>query len=337
MATSESKNSRTEAILKVKKLSVRFPRDDGGVSWVVRDASLDIMPSEIFGITGESGSGKTMFVLTIMGLLPENARVEGSIFFGKTDLLSISDQELREIRGNRISMIFQDPTAAFNPTLKVGYQVAEPYIIHKGEKARQAIKHSAELLRHVRISDPSRRILQRPFELSGGMLQRAMIASAVSLRPDILIADEPTTGLDVTIQAGVLQLFKEMRRELRAAILLITHDLAVVAETCDRVAVMYAGEIVEIGKVSEVIGDPKHPYTHSLLRCTPDVDRPPGNLEKIPGTLPGPEDQRPVCRFFERCPFGKEKCEETITGHPDLVEIGYGRRVRCWLASKGIL
>lgn len=319
----------TEPLLRIAGLSVRFPYRDGRVSWVVRDIDLEIMPGEIFGLTGESGSGKTMLGQAVMGLLPKGAVAEGSVRFKERDLLKLSEGELRRLRGDRLGMVFQDPMTAFNQTLRVGYQVAEPFMIHRQESEARARRRSPQLLAQVHVADPETRANQYPFELSGGMLQRALIASAIALRPEILIADEPTTGLDVTIQAGVLALFKQMRDELGAAILLITHDLGVVAETCDRVAVMYAGEVVETGPVEEVVNFPRHPYTQALIRATPEVTQAQGDLEPIPGSLPSPEDLRVRCRFIDRCPQAISICEN----HPKLERIGERSQVRCWVAT----
>lgn len=305
---------------------VEVELEDG--SLVVRGVSLALGEGEAIGVVGESGSGKTMLALSLIGLLPEGSHARGRAVFGDDDLFSLSSEAIRRLRGDRIAMIFQDPLRAFNPTMKLGRQVTESYVVHRGVSARRAVAYAPRMLRDVGVSDPMLRAKQRPYEMSGGMLQRAMIASAVALEPDLLIADEPTTGLDVTIQAGILQEITRLRLETGMGVVLISHDLAVIAGHCDHVAVMYAGELVEIGPARDVLNEPKHPYTKALLAATPDPWRK-ADWKPIAGLMPSPKDERIGCSFIPRCQYAEAGCEdEQLLATLDV------SRVRCWKAER---
>lgn len=294
--------------------------------------SLTLRPGEILGLVGESGCGKSATAHSILRLIPQppGKIVGGEIRYRGRDLLRLSEAEMRKVRGNHISMIFQEPMTALNPVFTVGNQIGEVFRVHRGLNRREALSASVEMLKKVRMPEPEKRASEYPHQLSGGMRQRVMIAMALACEPDILIADEPTTALDVTVQAQILELIDKLRRERECSVLLITHDLGVVAEVCHRVAVMYAGEIVEEGSVNEIFEDPRHPYTQGLIRCVPRVDRPnEGELAVIPGMVPNPAVLIPHCRFAARCEFRLKECEEY---HPDLAPVGDSEgSVRCFL------
>ena len=315
-----------EPILQVKNLRTYFYTEDGVVK-AVDGVSFELYEGETLGIVGESGSGKSVTSLTIMRLLDEKARIEGGqILFKGKDLLKISEEEMRKIRGNDIAMIFQEPMVALNPVYTIGDQIMEAIILHQKVKESMAKKIAIDLLRKVGIPEPEKRVDQYPHQLSGGMRQRAMIAMALSCRPQILIADEPTTALDVTIQAQILELMKELQSEYGMALIMITHDMGVIAETADRVAVMYAGRVVEYGTVNEIFKDPKHPYTYALLSSIPRLDVENQELKSIPGTVPDPLDFPPGCRFHPRCEFAREECK---TIEPELIEVSPGHFTAC--------
>lgn len=259
----------TEPLLRVSGLTLRLPSGKRDVHSILRGISLDIADGEAVGIVGESGSGKSMFARCVLGLLPDPATVAGSISFQGNELIGASERSLRRIRGSRIGYIPQDPVAAFNPTLTVGRQIAEPLEFHPVIDGSRGSPTPQEMLRSVLISDPDRRAQQHPHQMSGGMLQRALIASAVSLRPSLLVADEPTTGLDVTTQAGVMKLLRTIRAETDMALLFISHDLALVSNVCTRIMVLYRGEVVELGPAGDIVGSPRHEYTRSLVAATP--------------------------------------------------------------------
>jgi oligopeptide/dipeptide ABC transporter ATP-binding protein len=313
----------SESILNVRNLSVSF-RSDHNPLRVVSDISFDIGRAEVFGLVGESGSGKSMTALSILRILPGNAFTEGSIMFHEKNLLSLHEDEMRSIRGKDISIIFQEPMTSLNPVLTVGYQIAEALLAHFTISKKDAINKAVELLRAVKISSPEMRIKDYPHQLSGGMRQRVMIAIAIACNPQLLIADEPTTALDVTIQAQILDLLQGLRRERGMAILLITHDLSIISEQADRVAVMYAGRIMELSSVEELFRTTLHPYTIGLLQSLPDKRGVP--LKPISGFVPSPDLYPQGCKFSDRCPRVIDACR---IAEPELVEVAKGHYVRC--------
>jgi oligopeptide/dipeptide ABC transporter ATP-binding protein len=299
-------------VLDVRELAVEFASGEGPVG-VVEDVSLSLQAGETLGMVGESGCGKSVTALAIMGLLPAaSARVRaGSIRFDGVDIHHSTEARLRSLRGNGMAMIFQDPTTALNPVRSVGRQIGDVLArrtgVHRPSRRRRAI----ELLERVGIGSPSRRVDAYPHQLSGGMRQRVMIAMALACRPKLLIADEPTTALDVTTQAQVLEQIRELQHEIGTAVLLVTHDLGVVAESCQRAAVMYCGRIVETAPVAGLFSTPHHRYTEGLLAAAPRVRaQPPERLPVIPGTVPSPRDRRPGCRFAPRCAHASERCRQ---------------------------
>jgi len=307
------------AVLEVECLSVEFRLRDRVVK-AVNGISYTVGRGETLAILGESGSGKTVGVRAIMGLLPSPPAVVtgNAIRFDGRDLLTLNRNERRRICGNRVSMVFQDALAALNPVFTIGYQLAELYRVHRGFSRRRAREASAGLLERVGIASAHDRLDDYPHQFSGGMRQRVMIAMAVALEPDVLIADEPTTALDVTVQAQIIELLDSLKAEKNMGLILITHDLGVVAESSDRVAVMYAGRIVETGRVSEVFGRPAHPYTEGLLRSMPPSGGK-GKLSPIPGAPPSLSAIPPGCPFRPRCPYAEPICE---TDRPELVLVG---------------
>jgi peptide/nickel transport system ATP-binding protein len=314
-------------LLEVTDLRVVFdmPR---GAACAVDGVDLSLMPGQTLCVVGESGCGKSVTALSIMGLVPSPpGRVSGRIRFEGRDLLGLSRRELADLRGDRLAMIFQEPMTSLNPAFTVGTQLAEVLQRHRGMDAARAREAAIEMLRRVRIPAPERRIDEHPHRMSGGMRQRVMIAMALLCEPALLIADEPTTALDVTIQAQVLQLMRRLREETGTAILLITHDLGVVAEMADRVAVMYAGQVVEQAPVAALFAMPQHPYTVGLLGAIPSVDAPRARLAAIDGMVPALTAAMPAgCRFAARCPFADGACHEQA---PPLVEVAPGHRSRC--------
>jgi peptide/nickel transport system ATP-binding protein len=323
--------------LRTPLLSVRDLRTwfftDAGTSRAVDGVSFDIEEGEAVGIVGESGCGKTITSLSVMGLVPAppGRIMEGSsIRFREEELVGLPERRLRKIRGNSIAMIFQEPMSSLNPVYSAGSQIEETLRLHRGLSNKEARRVGIELLREVGIPEPERRFDEYPHQLSGGMRQRVMIAMALSCEPGLLIADEPTTALDVTIQAQILALLAELRRRRRMALLLITHDLGVVAEVCDRVIVMYAGEIVESGPVKEIFLRPRHPYTRGLLESLPAARNPGEALRPIPGTVPTPTAWPSGCRFRERCPHAWERCASEM---PPLFPVAdsVSGASRCWL------
>jgi oligopeptide/dipeptide ABC transporter ATP-binding protein len=319
-------------LLEVKGLRTSFYTRDGVVR-AVDGIDFHVDRGEIMGLVGESGCGKSVTSLSIMRLVSSPGRIEaGEILFDGQDLLKISNDQIRRIRGERISMIFQQPTSSLNPVWNVGSQIEEVLRIHRGMKGRAAHARALELLKMVGIPDPSRRLSAFPHEMSGGMAQRIMIAMALACEPELLIADEPTTALDVTIQAQILDLMRNLRDETGTAIILITHDLGVVAEMCDRVAVMYAGEIVEQTDVVSLFRDPLHPYTRGLIGSIPVVGDLREELAVIPGNVPNLIDLPAGCRFAPRCLTRiEENIENAFEDHPDLLPVSPGHDVRCWV------
>jgi len=319
-------------LLEVKGLRTSFYTRDGVVR-AVDGIDFHVDRGEIMGLVGESGCGKSVTSLSIMRLIAKPGRIEGGeVLFDGRDLLKISDNEMRKVRGEQISMIFQQPTSALNPVWDVGRQIGEVLELHRNMKRRAARARALELLRMVGIPDPERRLKAHPHEMSGGMAQRVMIAMALACEPDLLIADEPTTALDVTIQAQILDLIRNLRDETGTAVILITHDLGVVAETCDRVAVMYAGEIVEQTDVVSLFRDPSHPYTRGLIGSIPVVGVVRDELSVIPGSVPNLIDLPKGCRFAPRCAARVAENVELATDvHPALLPVRADHDVRCWL------
>lgn len=319
-------------LLEVTDLRTWFDTDQG-TARAVDGVSFDVRAGETVGIVGESGCGKTVTSLSVLGLLPvPPARVlEGSsIRFAGEELVGASVRRLRALRGNEISMIFQEPMSSLNPVYTVGDQICEALRLHREMGRKEARREAVRLLDEVGIAGAERRVDEYPHQLSGGMRQRVMIAMALSCAPKLLIADEPTTALDVTIQAQILELVADLRIRRGMAVLLITHDLGVVAEVCDRVVVMYAGQVVERGEVEEIFSDPRHPYTRGLLRSLPSLEDRGRKLEPIRGTVPPPTDWPDGCRFQARCPMAEDRCGEPQA----LVQLGREDRLaRCWKAT----
>lgn len=316
-------------LLDVQHLTVSF----GSVP-VVRDVSFQLFRGRTLCLVGESGSGKSMTAFSIMRLLPSPGRItSGSLLFDGQDLLRLREKDMRSRRGRDISMIFQEPMTSLNPVLRIGKQLAEPLEIHEGLHGREAEEKAAELMELVGIPDPRRRLNDYPHQFSGGMRQRVMIAMALACSPKLLLADEPTTALDITIQGQILRLLGRLARERDMGVLLITHDLGVVAEMADEVGVMYAGRIVERAPVRALFAEPRHPYTWGLIRSAPTLDTPPSaKLDAIPGTVPSPGDLPQGCPFRPRCPEAHERCFKT----PPVIESAGddgAREVCCWLAE----
>ncbi|MCY9512742.1 ABC transporter ATP-binding protein [Paenibacillus apiarius] len=318
-------------LLSVQQLRTSFMTRGGEVQ-SVRGVSFDVREGEVIGIVGESGSGKSVTAKSLIGLIPPPGQIKsGEVWFRGENMLAMSDKELRRIRGNRIAMIFQDPMTSLNPVIKVGAQIIEVLQRHKKLGKAEARARAIELLRQVGIPSPETRIDQYPHEFSGGMRQRAMIAMALSCQPELLIADEPTTALDVTIQAQILGLMKQLRDTTRTAILLITHDLGVVAQVCTRVVVMYGGLIMEEGAVEDIFERPQHPYTQGLLRSIPKVtDGQRERLATIEGTPPNLLHPPEGCPFMERCAYATEQCRQM----PPYVTTEPGHRSLCWLLDE---
>ena len=323
-----------EYILEVKDLKTSFFMEDGEVK-AVDGISFAVEKGKSLGVVGESGSGKSVTSLSILHLLEGTmGKIHGGeIRFMGENLLAKPRSEMMRIRGNHISMIFQEPMTSLNPTITCGEQIAEVIRLHQKLDRRTAWAKAVEMLDLVGIPSPEKLAKKYPFELSGGMRQRVMIAIALSCTPELLIADEPTTALDVTIQAQILDLIKSLQQQLGTALVLITHDLGVVAEMCDHVAVMYCGKVVEYADIQSLFQDPKHPYTMGLLTSIPshevDIE---GDLAVIPGTVPSPAEVPAGCAFSPRCSFATEHCRQNM---PELLDIGDGRQVRCWITNTG--
>jgi peptide/nickel transport system ATP-binding protein/oligopeptide transport system ATP-binding protein len=318
-----------ENILEVHNLQTYFYTAEG-TSKAVDGISFTLGKGETLGIVGESGSGKSITSLSILGLLPAppGKIAGGSILFKGDDLLKKTEKEMRSIRGNEISMIFQEPMTSLNPVYSVGEQIAEAIRLHQKLGKKAAWNKAVDMLRLVGIPSPEKRAKQEPHELSGGMRQRVMIAMALACNPEVLIADEPTTALDVTIQAQILDLIKHLQQELGTAVIFITHDLGVVYETCDQVAVMYAGKIVEYTRAKKIFTNPSHPYTIGLLNSLQRLDIEQEELTTIPGTVPSPYHMPKGCSFSPRCAHAKEVCKHAV---PNLESIDSDTKVSCWM------
>lgn len=323
-------------LLEVKNLKTYFYTEDGVVK-AVDGVSFHVNEGETLGLVGESGCGKSQTSLSVMRLISHPGKiVDGEIYFNGQNLLALSDDEMRKIRGNDISMIFQEPMSSLNPVFTVGYQISESLMLHQGLSKEEARKKAVEMLRLVGIPEPEKRVDEYPHQMSGGMRQRVMIAIALSCNPKLLIADEPTTALDVTIQAQILDLMRDLRRKFNTSIIMITHDLAVIAEMADRVIVMYTGKIVEEAPVRQLFKNPGHPYTQGLINSIPKLHVESERLEAIGGTVPNPLNLPPGCRFANRCKYARDICRQK---EPPIIEIESGHRVACWLhcaADEGV-
>ncbi len=322
--------SENRELLNIHGLSTHFFTENGVIR-AVEAVDLKIGHGEIVGLVGESGCGKTVTALSIMRLIPSPGRmVDGEIWFEKENLIEKSEPEMRKIRGNRISMIFQEPMSSLNPVLTIGEQIAEAIKWHQGLSNAQAKSKAMEMLGLVGVPAPATRVSEYPHQLSGGMRQRVMIAMALACKPALLIADEPTTALDVTIQAQILGLMESLTRDLGTSLLLITHDFGVIAEVCDQVAVMYAGSIVERASTMALFGNSRHPYTWGLFNSIPRIDIDVERLKTIEGTVPDPAQPPTGCRFHPRCPITEEICRQR---KPSMIEVESGHWVRCWSAE----
>jgi oligopeptide/dipeptide ABC transporter ATP-binding protein len=310
-------------LLDVRGLDISFRAENGPIG-VVEDLSFSIEEGSVFGLAGESGCGKSLTALSIMRILPPNADASGSVFFKGRDLLKIKDAEMRRLRGMELSMVFQEPMTSLNPVLTIGYQIREALEAHLDITKKEAARRTIELLKAVKIPSPEIRLREYPHQMSGGMRQRVMIAMAIACNPSLLIADEPTTALDVTIEAQILELIQGLRRERNMAVLLITHDIGVIAENAENAAIMYAGRIVELSAVGNVLGAPKHPYTMGLLESLPMRKGLP--LKPIPGFVPRPDELPPGCKFSDRCRYMIPACQAE---EPLLREIAGGHFARC--------
>jgi oligopeptide/dipeptide ABC transporter ATP-binding protein len=318
----------SKVLIDVRNLKTHFFTEDGVVQ-AVNGVDFTIREGEVMGLVGESGSGKSVTSLSIMRLLGGSGKiVDGAVTFKDRNLATLSEEEMVKIRGNELSMIFQQPTSCLNPVFQIGAQVAEVMEIHQGMGREEAWNQAVEMFRKVGIPDPERRAKNFPHEISGGQAQRVMIAMALATVPDLLIADEPTTALDVTIQAQILDLMRRLRTETGTAILLITHDMGVIAEMADNVAVMYAGQIVEYTDVKTLFETQLHPYTEGLLAAIPVLGEVRDTLAVIPGSVPNLINLPPGCKFHPRCPYAKELCVSAV---PDLQEVQPGHKVRCYM------
>lgn len=323
--------SSQEIILEVNNLQTSFNTDAGEVR-AVDGVSFKVPKGKTLGIVGESGSGKSITSLSILRLLAKNGSIKGGeVLYKGKDLLKLTEAQMRKLRGNEISMIFQEPMTSLNPVYTVGQQIGEALKLHQNMSKKEAHDRSVELLKLVGIPSPEKRVKNFPFELSGGMRQRVMIAMSLACDPEILIADEPTTALDVTIQAQILELIKELQERLGMSVVFITHDLGVVAETCDYVAVMYAGQVVEFADIRNLFHEPKLPYTIGLLNSLPRHDIDQEKLEPIKGNVPSPYNMPTGCRFAPRCPAATDLCRAKM---PALETDEKGNQVRCWIYSE---
>jgi len=325
------KGGPLEPLLQIDGLQVHYPGDDAPVR-AVDGVDFSLRRGETYALVGESGCGKSATALSILRLVDPGQIVGGRILFEGQDLLRLTEKQMRSVRGGRIGMVFQEAAAALNPVMRVGSQVTEALRAHRKMSRREAWQQAVEMLARVALSDPERQARAYPHELSGGMKQRVMLAIALACSPALLIADEPTTALDVTIQAQILALLRQLRAEMDLTVLLITHDLGVVAENADRVGVMYAGLLVEESNVGDLFAEPKHPYTRGLLRAMPGAGRSSAGesryLRTLPGAVPDPADPPPGCRFHPRCSEAFDPCSNTV---PEETELADGRRVACFL------
>ena len=321
----------SEKLLEVKDLVIHY-FTDGEEACAVNGLSFDLAPQEVIGFVGETGAGKTTTALGIMGLVPNppGRVLNGEIIFQGKDLLKASEAEMRKIRGEKITMIFQDPMTSLNPVLTVGDQIAEVVLLHNKMSKKQAMARAMEMLEMVGI--PGARCSEYPHQFSGGMKQRVVIAIALACNPELLIADEPTTALDVTIQAQVLDLMRKLKEDLKTSLIMITHDLGVVAEICDKVAVIYAGEVVESGTLKDIFTDHRHPYTEGLFASIPDLDDDVDRLHVIKGLMPSPTDLPTGCKFHPRCPYATERC---ASERPKPVHLSDTHMVLCPRAGDG--
>ncbi len=318
-------------LLSVNKLKTHFLTPEGVIR-AVDDVSFKIDKGKVLGLVGESGCGKSVTALSLMRLIPQPGRIiSGEIFFDGHDLLKLGNEEIRKLRGNRMAMVFQDPMTSLNPVFTIGNQISEIFRVHKGLKRSEAMNKAQFLLQRVGIPDPSRRIKEYPHQLSGGMKQRVMIAMAISCEPSLIIADEPTTALDVTIQAQILRLLRELIETSNTALILISHDLGVIAEMADEVAIMYAGKIVEYANTADLFAAPLHPYTIGLLQSIPRGEEKKKRLQTIEGSVPRLTDLPEGCMFNPRCKYVVEQCRRD---EPELVDAGGGHLVRCWIDMK---
>ncbi|MEW6660998.1 MAG: ABC transporter ATP-binding protein [Bacillota bacterium] len=320
-----------QALVDIQNLHTHIFTEEGTVP-AVDGVSFTINRGETLGVVGESGCGKSITALSILRLLPYAGRiVDGRILFAGEDLMAKTTAQMRKIRGNEISMIFQEPMTSLNPVYTIGDQIAEVFRLHQGLDGKEALARAVEALKMVGIPLPERRVREYPHQLSGGMRQRVMIAMALSCHPKLLIADEPTTALDVTIQAQILQLMKKLKKDLNTSIMLITHDLGVVAEMAERVIVMYAGQVVEESDVRNIFRTPTHPYTEGLMRSIPFLAQDHEKLHVIPGTVPNPLIMPKGCRFNPRCRYREDICCQEA---PPLRQVAEGHWVRCWLKDQ---
>ena len=314
--------------LQIKDLHISF-FTLGGEIRAINGVNLEVYPGEFFGLVGETGCGKTVTGLAVLGLVPKPGRImQGRILLKGRDLLGLPAREMRRVRGGDVTMIFQNPATSLNPVFSIGSQLVRVIRLHQGGGNRQATAHARELLQAVGLPEAERLMKAYPHELSGGMLQRVMIAMALSSRPSLLIADEPTTALDVTIQAQILALLRDLRNRFDITTLFITHDLAIIAETCDRVAVLYAGKVAEVGPTAEIFNNPSHPYTQGLIRAVPRPDRDIEQLTAIPGTVPSNPGLLNHCLFAPRCPRAWDLCWQE---HPPQFPVGERHHVACFL------
>ena len=320
-------------LLEIKNLTVKFPSGDRYVN-AVNGVDLTIREGEVLGIVGESGCGKSVSLFSILQLLPPQAKIEGEIWFEGKNLLELEGDELRKIRGKEISMIFQEPMTSLNPVFKVGNQIAEAICLHKGVGKKEAREEALKLLKLVDVPDAEKRLDCYPYQLSGGLRQRVMIAMALACNPKILLADEPTTALDVTIQAQILELMLRLQEEYGMSIAIVTHDMGVIAECAQRINVFYFGRVVEEAETLELFDHPTHPYTEGLLGCIPSINLDQEKLNTIEGMIPNPVDPPAGCPFCSRCNYAQAICEQEL---PELTEVAPDHRVACHFAKKRYL
>lgn len=324
--------SSYEPLLDIHELSVEFNTSEGTV-YAINELSYSLGEGETLGIVGESGSGKSVSSLGIMKLIPNppGKIVKGEILYNGKDLTKISEKEMEKIRGNEISMIFQESMTSLNPIITCGKQIAESLTLHRGMNKREGMKHAILMMEKVGIANPKQRAHEYPHQMSGGMKQRVMIAMALACEPKILICDEPTTALDVTIQAQILDLIRQLNKETGTSILMITHDLGVVSELCERVIVMYTGRIVEEALAEDLFKTPLHPYTEGLIEAIPKITKNRGPLKTIEGIVANPMEKFTGCTFYPRCPYAKAICKEN---EPPLIKVAKKHKVKCWKYSE---